>query len=95
MQNGNKPRMGWEIKTFKDLRFISKNLISTPVAEMDFGNGYGILVDAHLVGYDVTILKAKKPTTKTYIPQKSLRRLTEEEVTEIMRQVQDFVKFTY
>jgi hypothetical protein len=84
------------IKTFNDLRFKQKDKLKNSIARIDdFGNGYGIGVEEHLVGYDITILKDGKPTDKTYIPSESLLRLDPPAVTEIMRKVQNFVKFTY
>jgi hypothetical protein len=64
-------------------------------AAMDFGNGYGVAVEEHLSGYDVVIIKDSVPTDKTYIPSESLLRLDTVGVTEIMKKVQNFVKFTY
>jgi hypothetical protein len=87
--------VGWTLKTFDDLKFVSKNLITNPTATMDFGNGYGVEVERCLVGYNVVVLKNGEPTTKTYIPSKSLLKLTEDEVTDTMKKVQNFVKFTY
>ena len=52
-------------------------------------------VEHCLIGYNVVVLKNGEPTTKTYIPNKSLLKLTEDEVTDIMKKVQNFVKFTY
>jgi hypothetical protein len=86
----------WVIKTFNDLRFKQKDKLKNSIARIDnFGKGYGIEVEEHLMGYDVTILKDGEVTDRTYIPSESLLRLDPAGVTEIMKKVQDFVKFTY
>jgi hypothetical protein len=86
----------WIIKTFKDLQFKQKDKLKNSIARIDnFGKGYGIEVEEHLMGYDVTILKDGEATDRTYLPSESLLRLNQEGVTEIMKKVQNFVKFTY
>jgi hypothetical protein len=86
----------WVIKTFNDLRFRTRDSLKNRTAEIkDFGNGYGIEVEEHLSGYDVTILKDGEMYTKTYIANDVLARLTAEEVADVMKKVQNLVKFTY
>ena len=88
--------MVWIIKTFKDLQFKQEDKLKNSIARIDnFGNGYGIEVEEHLAGYDVIILKNGQPTDRTYIPSESLLRLDPAGVTDMMKKVQNFVKFTY
>ena len=96
MRNGNRRKMTWTLKTFNNLRFRPRHTLKNRVAEIkDFGNGYGIEVEEHLSGYDVTILKDGEMYTKSYIANDVMTRLTAEEVTEVMKKVQNLVKFTY
>lgn len=84
------------IKTFNDLRFKQEDKLKNSIARVDnFGNGYGIEVEEHLAGYDVTILKDGEMYIKTYIASGVLKRLSAEEVTGVMKKVQNLVKFTY
>ena len=86
----------WTRKTFNDLHFIQTAKIKNVSARIDdFGNGYGIEVESHLMGYDVTILKYGKMYTKTHIASGVIRRVSEAEVGEIMRKLQMIVKFSY
>lgn len=88
--------MAWTLKTFNNLRFRPRHTLENRVAEIkDFGNGYGIEVEEHLAGYDATILKNGEVYTKSYIANDMMTRLTADEVTEVMKKVQNLVKFTY
>ena len=88
--------MTWTKKTFRDLKFKQKTKIENPTARIDdFGNGYGIEVESHLMGYDVTILKHGKMYTKTHITDTIIKRLTSEEVAAVMEKLQLIVRFSY
>jgi len=86
----------WVKKTFSDLKFKRKTKIDNPVARIeDFGNGYGVEVESHLLGYDVTILKYGKMYTKTHITDSVMKTLSLEEVGAVMENLQLIVRFSY
>jgi len=96
MRKRNKRKAMWKIKTFNDLRFTAGSTLGNRVAKIkDFGNGYGIEVEEHLAGYDATIMKDDEAYTKTYIANDVMTRLSAEELSELMRKIQNLGKFTY
>ena len=96
MSKRNKRRVVWTIKTFNDLRFRAKSITENPIAEItDFGNGYGVTVEEHLLGYDVTIMKDGEMCTKTYIANDVIIHLTADEVTEVMKKIQNLGNVGY
>ena len=85
------------MKTFKDLNFVTHpNNLEGLQARMDFKNNYGVSVVKFNGSYgsqddlwEVGIMYEKRLTYSTHITNDVLGWQTEENVTEIMKQVQN------
>ena len=88
--------MNWTIQTFDDLVFVSDQISKMSVAVIEeFVNGYGVRVEKTVDGYNLIVLKNKVEYNKTHLQRKHLNLLTENEVTDYMRQIQKFGRQSY
>ena len=89
------------MKTFQDLPFDSMNdgFMIGKKARMHFDNGYGVSVVSHNYSYggrnglyEVAVLDSNDQLTyETSVTNDVLGYLTEEDVTDVMKQVQELV----
>jgi len=83
------------MKEFEDLEFEVHPAGSGTKAIMKFNNGYGVSVVTERVfytsdkPYEVAVLKDGKLTRDTHITNDALGYQTEEDITRIMKQVQE------
>jgi hypothetical protein len=84
------------MKTFKDLEFTRDPFLDGVVAEMSFPNGFGVSVVCHKGSYggkaelyELAVLKGLTLCYDTPVTGDVEGWLTNDEVTELMRQVQE------
>jgi hypothetical protein len=85
------------MKTFADLEFKPHELGGNNTrARLNFDNGYGISVitlpDVGYTGYEIAVLADDEITYGTPITDDVIPYLSSDEVTEIMRQIQELPK---
>lgn len=88
--------MKWVIRTFEDLVFETDTITKIKFAVMDgFVNGYGVRVVETIDGYDMIVLKNKLEYNKTHLQKNELMSLNKNQVTNYMKQIQEFGRQFY
>ena len=85
------------MKKFEDLQFRTHSIYKGLQARMDFNNGYGVSVVKFRGSYgfpnlwEVAIIYKGSITYNTHIADDVLGHLTEQDVTNVMKQVQTLI----